>query len=457
MQFYIIFSESSGFRGKVDNNWLLRGFFSAQLNSIFQGKLDVTISQAYGECWMREDLCFGYFGLTPSILRAPLIPFFGYKGFTSSMTFIACTLGIIASVLIVNQAWSMFIRSEMLTQKDNQSWRLIYIGALLATGPGNILFQASFPSGYWEAIGWGSTFTLFGIFFILRWLEKQKNSDLVCALLVFILAANARQGGAITALIIGAMMYFYLNKNSSREHSTLTKNLILMISLLPGLTSALILWLKFGTFFPKLDLHIAVPESAMWKEIWALNGGKGFGLEFFPSNLLAYFRPDALAYNNWQASFLRPTIFPFDYVWPLRSGSMHVSEASASVTSLIPVFLIFVLAVFILGSRPIVESGKEARIKIFSKLIVPANLFVLGTFGSAFLTLGWVGNSNRYLVDFAPGIVLSIALGSIAVFKAVSGSLQFQKITGWILISIASVGAFNNVSIALYQAKMWGG
>ena len=417
----------------------------------------MTFGEAYGECWMYGEKCFGYFGLTPSILRAPLIPFFGYKGFTSSMTFVACTLGIIASVLIVNQVWSMASRSEPSKQKSSQSWKLMYITALLAVGPGNIIFQACLPSGYWEAIAWGSAFTLFALIFILRWLELQKIKDLVYALLLFVLAANARQGAAITALFIGAIIYFYVNKKTSRQYLASAKKVILLVSLLPGLTSALMLWLKFRTVFPKLDLNIMVPENAMWKEIWTINGGKGFGLEFIPSNLLGYFRPDAIAYNNWQVTFLRPSVFPFDYLWPLRNGSMYVGEASASVTSLVPVFLLFILVIFGMSSRSIIQNHKEAQGHVFSKFDIPVILFLLCTFSGTFLTLGWVGNSNRYLVDFAPGIVLLIAFGSLAVVNAIANSSQFQKIIGWMFIVLAGVGVLNNLSIAFLQAKAWGG
>src|SRR4051812_27276084 len=50
------------------------GYFTAQAESLLvHGRLDVDPCLLWSECFERDSLCYGYFGLTPSLLRIPFL------------------------------------------------------------------------------------------------------------------------------------------------------------------------------------------------------------------------------------------------------------------------------------------------------------------------------------------------------------------------------------------------
>ena len=49
-------------------------FFKEQAESMLvHARLDVKPVDIQGECFLRDSLCFGYFGITPSLVRIPLL------------------------------------------------------------------------------------------------------------------------------------------------------------------------------------------------------------------------------------------------------------------------------------------------------------------------------------------------------------------------------------------------
>jgi hypothetical protein len=80
------------------------------------------------------------------------------------------------------------------------------------------------------------------------------------------------------------------------------------LTLLPGATTGGVFWLKFRTPTPDLTLNEQVPEAGHWRELLARNGYKTKGLEFIPTEIVAYLRPDG---------FRRRTLWPyFDFPYP---------------------------------------------------------------------------------------------------------------------------------------------
>src|SRR5689334_11518160 len=57
-----------------DGGWS-GGFFMAQAESmVSRGRLDVDPDDLLSECLRRGSRCYGYFGLTPSLVRVPFLP-----------------------------------------------------------------------------------------------------------------------------------------------------------------------------------------------------------------------------------------------------------------------------------------------------------------------------------------------------------------------------------------------
>src|SRR5262245_35425746 len=60
-------------RQRNDGGWS-GGFYAAQAESMLvRARLDVEPPDIQGECFERDSRCYGYFGLTPTLVRIPLL------------------------------------------------------------------------------------------------------------------------------------------------------------------------------------------------------------------------------------------------------------------------------------------------------------------------------------------------------------------------------------------------
>ena len=131
-------------------NGEIRGFFSAQARSMMKGHFYVNeAGDLPGECYIYENKCFGYFGITPSLLRMPFLFFRRELNFTSTSLIVAITLGIIASFLLLDKVASLL---NFWNDKSNRYSKLQYALALVAVGPGSLFLQLTRPAGQWESI-----------------------------------------------------------------------------------------------------------------------------------------------------------------------------------------------------------------------------------------------------------------------------------------------------------------
>jgi hypothetical protein len=457
---YLVLSEYSVVNRKYPPNWQSRNFFSAQLESILHGQLNVSPSDLPSECYIYRGLCYGYYGITPSIFRIPLIYLFGYRGFSDMMVILAVAFGILGSILLVNQVWRMFEAREPHVDSDQLrfSRRTLYVAVVVAAGPGNILFQLSVPTVYWEAIAWGSGLSVFGVLFLLRWIEKRSIKSIVVAGFFFILSANARPTGAVTALVCGIVLMIYSHLYLRGAVHRFTNAAFLAMAGLPMLSMVSIFWLKVHMLIPSLSLNEEIPKTPWWAAIWKANGGKGTGLEFIPSNLVSYLRPDSLGFRNgFHLSILRSGILPFDYIPPLHTGGMY-TEATASISALAPFACILLLIVLVkpklIDGWQLVENSYENPRQIPAWMIRGLTLGALAGVG---ITLAFCSNSNRYLGDFAPGMIVGLALGSIVVLRAIERCANIARITILTLLGISILGAVTNTFLAYTYIHGWGG
>jgi hypothetical protein len=188
------------------------------------------------------------------------------------------------------------------------------------------------------------------------------------------------------------------------------------LSLLPALTAGGVFWLKFRTPFPNLTLNEQVPESPFWADILRVNGNRTRSFIFTPTELVAYFRPDAITLSDeWPyVDFLPPkrTL----WVPPLPRGGAYL-EAETSLTASMPLaWMVNVLVMAWLG-RSAWRWITPARVSV-SRVPAPSReLWVLaaGSLAAAafatLLTVTTVGIVNRYLNDFFAISVLGVALG----------------------------------------------
>ena len=441
---FLIISEERNINSKNLPTWQLRRLFTAQAESIVNGRLNVQPNDIPGECFEHAGKCFGYFGITPSLFRIPFLPFIHGEGLSAISNFLAIALTIAGSLMLLNKFWAQFVEPTFRNGRNKShifrtTDRYLYLAACFSLSFGNLIFQITRPTGYEEAISWATCLTIWSFMYLFEWFSTAVLKNLMYVLILITLAANSRPTAAVTSLGIAVTILIIQLNSASRNRGTIL--IAVCIALIPLISMVAIFYLKLGQAIPSLSQHAGVPETSYWKQIYDLNGGVDSGWRFVLTNSWAYLRPDSISIiDNFRIYPTRPFIKPFSYLWPLRPGSMHV-EAVSSLTALVPgTFVMMLLAP--LKLRKLKDTDN------FSKLLVLAIFVSITSFSSSVINLIAVGISNRYLVDFAPGIILTTCSLS-ALFAAESST---DKNIDWpkpLLIVFLLFGTVVNIWLAL--------
>jgi len=432
-----------------DGGWS-GGLFRAQAESMLvHARLDVDPLDLLSECLRRGSRCYGYFGLTPSLVR---IPFLGIQRyFHSALT--PLFLGV--AVLLAYWAALQLLRRSLhqvaaAGQPRGAVLGYAVVGAL-ALGPGSSLMFLTRPAVYEEAIAWGIAFFLIAVNQVWGWLARDVRS-LVPAVLFAIGAANARPTLAaacgVLGLVVAVLAYL---KDPGRRLPVAA----LAICLLPGLTSAGVLYLKVQSPFPDHHISEMMTKAPHWRIILNRNGDRTAGLMFAPTELFAYLRPDALTrtgkwpffdFRDWQEMMV--------YLPPLPEGGAYV-ERFTSLTVTMPLACLIDLAVAVwlaAGAwRWWMSRGHAAS--ALAPLAREEWLLAAGSFVAAasmvLFTVTTVGITNRYLADFYPLSAVAFALGAYLILP-----LCTRRRAAGALAGIAAV-LLTGWSIVVTQALTW--
>jgi hypothetical protein len=439
----------------VDAAWSA-GFFLAQAQSMLHGRLAVDPSTLIGECFEREGRCYGYFGITPSVIRIPVMGILRYvrSGLTPVFMLIAVILGYRAAL-------QMLQRSILASPHATQSPRLsvgYFIAAAIALGPGGSLLFVTRPAVYEEAIAWGVGFVLLALNHVWAWHADEKRS-VVPAVIYAVAAANARPTAATVSAVLGFFVFVaarYARDRTAHQRNIAAAGLMsqrilaasLCLALLPGLTAAAVFWLKLRSPMPSALLNQQISQAPYWKTIRERNGGQTGGLVFAPTELVAYFRPDTVVRRaEWPYFDFR---FPQEnilWVPPLPEGGAYV-ERTTSVTTTMP--LAWMVTLLVVGwltfeGRRLMTARRRASI---SK---QAWMFNAGLLASAaampLLIVTTHGITNRYLAEFFPTSVVGVALGPHVVLPALARHPILTSIAG--VVSLLLLGWSVLVTLSL--------
>jgi hypothetical protein len=397
-----------------DGGWS-GGFYKAQAESMLvHARLDVNPDDIRSECLFRGRRCYGYFGLTPSLVRMPFLGILRY--FHSALT--PLFLGV--AVLLAYGAALQFLQRLLRQVADPAGSRAPVLGyavvGALALGPGASLMFLTRPAVYEEAIAWGVAFLLFALDQIWAWHARQVRS-LIPAVLLGIAAANARPTMAaacgILGIVIAALSYF--SRRGTRAYVA-----AVCIGLLPGFTAAGVLYLKVKTPVPNQRLSDQMTRAPHWRTILSRNGNRTAGLVFAPTELFAYFRPDALTRTReWPFLDFRDAEAMMVWLPPLPEGSVYVERfTSLTVTMPLPWIINLWVAVWLAAGARIVRSDSGAGPTPIRPPFLTREQWILaaGSFASAaavvVFTVTTVAITNRYLADFYPLSAVGLALGA---------------------------------------------
>ena len=343
----------------VEGAWSA-GFFAAQAESLVHARLNVKPTDIQGECFERDSHCYGYFGITPSLLRIPFLGILRYLHSALAPLYLAC------AVILAYWAALQMIQRSLRGSADRAQPHALALGyfvlGALALGPGGTLLFVTRPAVYEEAIAWSVAFVLLTLNHVWAWHSGERRG-LGMAVLCGIAAANARPTAAITCGVLGlvvvALWHFRDPHAASGQPDPAMSHQIfkpsessrrvlvaaLCLSLLPALTAGGVFWLKLRTPAPSPLLNEQFSRADHWKAILRRNGHRTSGLVFAPTELIAYFRPDAITVRGeWPFFDFRFPEEPILWVPPLQQGGAYV-ERVTSLTATMPLTWIVNLAV----------------------------------------------------------------------------------------------------------------
>jgi hypothetical protein len=369
-------------------------FFTAQADALLRGRLwvDPISMDSVSECFYFAGKCYGYFGLTPSILRIPILLVIGptTQSFAVFMIPIASGLALGASLDLCRQ-----FAKPMTRQLRGVVFMCI---AALALGPGSVLVILADPWLYQEAIVWSIAGVMLALNCYWRWLHSDNNRYLGLSVFFCIFAAGARPTTVFVGVVIGFSLFIAHRKRVSLRSNIAVAALGFII--LPALFSFGALFVKFGQ--PSLPTNAYRSPTGIQVE---RSGSCDLPLDnqpkYMPTNLFAYFRPDAVRlYREWPNVRFRFNICDGPnhptYLWPLKVGDMYV-EKTTSLTNTMPI--------------PLLAAGIASFAAIRQRRTTELALLIAVATSGLLLSLSFAMTS-RYLGDFYPLLATGMAMSA---------------------------------------------
>jgi len=379
-------------------------FFDGQAQSILHGRLDVPDRVIGGEAFLVNGKRYGYFGLTPSLLRIPFILFnAGVEKLSRSFMLGYYCFSLLCVYVLTWQAFNV-------ASPKGRPPAWVVIAMTLSTGLGStFFFLGSRSYVYHEAIFCGVCCALASMIFTLKWLKTPDSNHWIWAMLFAVLAMHARPPSGLFSLSFIACTAAWLWLCKAWEQGGIAKlpGRLLRTALLGQRPVLIILgtglgvlsfnavgYLKFGVFDGcPLRYHVQYVEvPARLARI----GNKQFFPENVPYNLDAYVTGRHFHVDRHFPWF--HGLNPAD-TSPHSRDHMDVTEPTVAMPIAMPA--LFWLALSGITFCLIAGGGLREAAGVLALSVIPLTAALLAA----------VAVSQRYTGDFVPFLILASALG----------------------------------------------
>ena len=316
-------------------------------------------------------------------------------------------------------------------------------GLLLATivGGSVLMYLAAIPYVFDEDLAWSVALTIGSIFALLGVLERPSRRRVIgCGALI--LAANLDRLTTGWACVVAAVLiaaWFRFGRGGEENKRWFWP--VLAAGLVPLAAGCAVNLVKFGVpiGLPVTD-QVYSSVNAYRRRFLAANGNSEIGLQFAPSNALAYMRPDGLRLTS---------VFPFITLpaGPAKAlfGILFDRRyRTASMPNSMP--LLFLLScwgvVTAFRRRPLGKIGLT-RVLLLASALAGAAL------------LGWGYIADRYLADFMPFLILGSAVGLFDIWRRLENRRRVRRAS---IAAVSVLGIFSiaaNVGIAIAPNEEW--
>jgi len=269
------------------NNYFDR-FYDYQALSILQGRLDVPPEAIGSEAFIIDGKYYGYYGITPALIRIPLLKLFPYLKFKFTRFFLilwSCITCFFCYRIM------LLIREKFNLNNLNNSMGNLFIFLFIITfGLGTVnIFLASQAFFYHEAVSCGIAFASVSIFCLLKASKKPDTILFIIALICSTLSILAKGTTGIGSLFaIQGLSIFLIIKRKSDSLRNLFVNKyvsIFFLSFFPIIFYMTINYLKFNEFSLPMEKHFQFISNQLRLESF---NGKTFSLVNLPFHIYNY-------------------------------------------------------------------------------------------------------------------------------------------------------------------------
>jgi hypothetical protein len=417
-------------------------FYDAQAHSLLHGHLTVDPAVLANEAFTLDGRSYMYQGPVPALLRMPIAAVFGNR-FDGRLTQLSILLGLaVALWAVLALHWRVRGAVRGTVPVGRTEGLLAGVFMFLVAGGSALAFQASRAWVYDEAIVWGVALTLGALVQLLRY--RQDGRGLLACTLLTTGALFARASVGVGPLL-GLAMVAALALWSNRRHlGRAGRDVALpaVAALTPLVLYMALNLAKFGTLLsvPFADQRLSVIDPARQAFLRA-NGGTLFGLQFLPTTVLHYLRPDGLRLTS---------TFPF-VDFPAIPGrvigavTFDLVDRSASAPASMPFFVLLGLV----GGFAVLgwSYRRERRARGLGVVVLAAGASAL-----TILPFGYV--AERYLGDVMPLLVVTSAVGLQVVLRSWRGWREGRVVIGGLLL-LALATAWINIGLSLRYQREW--
>ncbi len=399
-------------------------FYDHQAASLLRGHLDVPGEALSGEAFVVGGKIYGYFGITPALLRLPLVA----SGIAFGKLIRIFLLGNFVAALVAAYALLCHATGTLCGEgKWPSRWATVVF--LASTGLGStLLFLGSRAYIYHEAVLCGAMFTLWTIWFSLRWFAAPTSRNWIGALACGALAIHARPSSGLFALCLVGVVALHRARLGVKNQTAVRRPLAIgALAALAILSFNGLSYLKFGTFDGS-PLRFSVQYTP---ERLARFDGKNFHVVNVPHNFDVYFvRPDFRLEPN----------FPYLFLGASQGAGYPGAKIDlAEPTLALPFAMPALFALAVIGGAWASLYAPAARTSLA--------LLTLGVAPMAIALLTAIVTSHRYTGDFCPILIASAAWG-LAVLDA--EAIWIRRVALVLISMLAAVAIFVTGAISLF-------
>ena len=424
-------------------NGFYSGVYELQGRMFIDGRISIPEGSMGIEGFDRDGKTWMYFPPFPALLRLPIL--MTTNEFDGQLTLLSMAgAWVVLAVMTAKLAWLVHERVSGTREVNRTTAVVMGIFLAAATGGTSLTYDAGQPWVYHEVYLWAVAAAVGALYWLTRILVAP-DWHAVRWFGVFAFAAigtRATEGWAVCLTLLAVAVWMRL-RPATPAHRTMWWGSLGAAAVPLGASIAFNLYKFDHVYMFPLGDQVWTDLNEHRRQALAANGGDLTGMQFFPTSLSAYFRPDGIRFVEHFPWVTLPAEPPAT----LNGAFVDQAYRTGSVTAFMPLLLLLTVlaAVALLGPW----APKGARV-----LRAPFVASVLIT--GAVMNYGYY--AARYTSEFVPALVVGGAVGA-SLLTVFLGPLRWRSRVP-ILAAVATLAAFSvlaqvavGTSAAAYSQK----